>query len=153
MQGLKAKQLSPSCAPVAAPRPTVVAAHGKRGCLVAASSRRRAVTCFAKSGGAGVIDNPTSTTPTYEKGTENIYKKPPIYNVLLHNDNYNRREYVVKALLKVVQGLKVDDAVNIMQEAHNAGLALVICAPQEDAERYCEGLRLNGLTSTIEPGK
>jgi hypothetical protein len=42
-------------------------------------------------------------------------KKPPIYKVLLHNDNFNRREYVVKVLLKVVDGLGVDDAVNVMQ--------------------------------------
>ena len=26
-----------------------------------------------------------------------------------------------------------------------------MACPQEDAERYCEGLRLNGLISTIEP--
>lgn len=37
------------------------------------------------------------------------------------------------------------------QEAHEQGLALVVACPQEDAERYCEGLRLNGLTSSIEP--
>jgi ATP-dependent Clp protease adaptor protein ClpS len=34
---------------------------------------------------------------------------------MLHNDNYNRREYVVKILLKTVEGLTVDDAVNVMQ--------------------------------------
>jgi hypothetical protein len=42
-------------------------------------------------------------------------RKPPIYKVLLHNDNYNRREYVVKVLLKIVEGMTVDDAVNVMQ--------------------------------------
>ena len=31
------------------------------------------------------------------------------------NDTYNRREYVVKVLLKVVNGLTKDDAVNVMQ--------------------------------------
>lgn len=72
---------------------------------------------------------------------------------MLHNDNYNRREYVVKILLKVVQGITVDDAVVAMQEAHDTGVAFVIACPQEDAELYCEGLRLNGLTSTIEPGR
>lgn len=35
--------------------------------------------------------------------------------VLLHNDNYNRREYVVRVLLKVVEGFTVDEAVNCMQ--------------------------------------
>jgi ATP-dependent Clp protease adaptor protein ClpS len=33
---------------------------------------------------------------------------------MLHNDNYNRREYVVKVLLKVVKGMTVDDAVQAM---------------------------------------
>lgn len=36
-----------------------------------------------------------------------------------------RREYVVQVLMKVVEGTTVDDAVNIMQEAHVNGLALV----------------------------
>jgi ATP-dependent Clp protease adaptor protein ClpS len=70
---------------------------------------------------------------------------------MLHNDNYNRREYVVQVLLKVVDGTTVDDAVNIMQEAHINGLAMVTQCSQDKAEEYCENLRLNGLISTIEP--
>ena len=31
------------------------------------------------------------------------------------------------------------------------GLACVIACAQEDAERYCEGLRTNGLISSTEP--
>ena len=42
-------------------------------------------------------------------------KKPPIYRVMLHNDSFNRREYVVSVLLKVVDGLAMDEAVNVMQ--------------------------------------
>jgi hypothetical protein len=37
------------------------------------------------------------------------------------------------------------------QEAHTNGIACLVSCPQEDAERYCEGLRMNGLISTIEP--
>jgi len=70
----------------------------------------------------------------------------------LHNDNYNRREYVVKILLKIVEGMTVDDAVNVMQEAHESGIALVVACAQDKAENYVEGLRLNGLISTMEPG-
>jgi ATP-dependent Clp protease adaptor protein ClpS len=109
--------------------------------------------CQAKSG--GVIDAPTSDTSTYqilEKGTSGEYKRPPIYKLMLHNDNYNRREYVVKVMLKIVEGLTVEDAVNVMNEAHEEGVAMVLACPQEEAERYCEGLRLNGLSSSIEPG-
>ena len=42
-------------------------------------------------------------------------KKPRFYKVMLHNDSVNRREYVVRVLLKVVKGLTVEDAVNVMQ--------------------------------------
>ena len=34
---------------------------------------------------------------------------------MLHNDNFNRREYVVQVLMKVIPGMTVDDAVNVMQ--------------------------------------
>ncbi|KXZ41318.1 hypothetical protein GPECTOR_557g576 [Gonium pectorale] len=108
-------------------------------------------TCVrARAGGAGVIDSPVITSQP-EQGTERVYKRPPIYKVFLHNDNYNKREYVVNVLLKVVKEITMDDAVTVMQEAHETGVALVVACPQENAERYCEGLRLNGLTCTIEP--
>ncbi len=38
-----------------------------------------------------------------------------------------------------------------MQEAHQNGMACVIECAQEDAERYCEGLRGNGLIASVEP--
>merc|ERR1711963_605152 len=94
--------------------------------------------------GGNVIDKPT-TLPGQDFQKQSKKRKPPIYKVLLHNDNNNRREYVVKVLLKVVDGMTVDDAVNVMNEAHINGLALVISCAQNDAERYCNGLRSNGL--------
>lgn len=101
--------------------------------------------------GAGVIDRPTTAKPgIYEKGTTKR-KKPPIYRVMLHNDSFNRREYVVSVILKVVDGYTVDEAVNVMQEAHINGLACVISCSQDEAEKYCEGLRSNGLISSLEP--
>eukprot|EP00198_Chlamydomonas_reinhardtii_P002468 XP_001691804.1 clp protease adaptor protein [Chlamydomonas reinhardtii] len=114
----------------------------------APQTTRTFVVTWAKG---GVMDAPT-TTQQPASGVERSQKRPPIYKVLLHNDNYNKREYVVKVLLKVVEQITVDDAVTCMQEAHETGVALVVACPQDNAERYCEGLRLNGLTSTIEPG-
>lgn len=38
-----------------------------------------------------------------------------MYKVFLHNDTYNKREYVVKVLLKVIDTMTVDDAVVVMQ--------------------------------------
>jgi len=85
-----------------------------------------------------------------DKSNESKTKKPPTYKVLLHNDSHNRREYVVKVLISVVKTLTVDDAVVAMQEAHEKGMSILVTCPQEDAERYCEGLRGNGLTATIQ---
>jgi ATP-dependent Clp protease adaptor protein ClpS len=100
--------------------------------------------------GGGVAERPAlkpSLTPS--KVGDRARSSP--YRVLLHNDDVNRREAVVSVLMKVVDGLTVDDAVNVMNEAHTHGTACVIVCGQPDAERYCEGLRGNGLISSIEP--
>lgn len=78
-------------------------------------------------------------------------KLAPRYRVLLHNDEFNSMEYVVECLVKTVPGLTAPQAVDIMMQAHNAGVALVITCELEHAEFYCESLRSLGLTSTIEP--
>ncbi|CAA0806475.1 Ribosomal protein L12/ ATP-dependent Clp protease adaptor protein ClpS family protein [Striga hermonthica] len=80
-------------------------------------------------------------------------KMSPPYRVLLHNDDTNKREYVVQVLMKVIDGMTVDNAVNIMQEAHFNGMSVVIVCGQEDAEEYCMQLRGNGLLSSIEPAE
>ncbi|MFE4107435.1 ATP-dependent Clp protease adapter ClpS [Almyronema epifaneia] len=78
-------------------------------------------------------------------------KLAPRYRVLLHNDDYNSMEHVVEALMKTVSSLTMPQAVDIMMQAHTKGVALVITCALEHAEFYCEGLRGQGLTSTIEP--
>lgn len=78
-------------------------------------------------------------------------KLAPRYRVLLHNDDFNSMEYVVEVLLKTVSSLTEPQAVSIMMEAHNNGIALVIVCALEHAEFYCENLKNYGLTSTIEP--
>lgn len=80
-----------------------------------------------------------------------LRQNPPLYRVLLHNDAMNRREYVVQALMKVVDGLSMEDAIHVMQEAHHNDIALVTVVAQNLAEEYVTGLRRNGLTSTLEP--
>lgn len=91
-----------------------------------------------------VLTKPTSSTST-------VRKPAPRYRVLLHNDDVNSMEYVTQTLMKTVAGLTPAQAVNIMMEAHNNGMALVITCALEHAEFYCETLQNHGLTSTIEP--
>lgn len=105
--------------------------------------------------GGGVLDKPVieKTTPGRESEFDlrKSRKMAPPYRVMLHNDNYNKREYVVQVLMKVIPGMSVDNAVNIMQEAHINGLSVVIVCAQADAEEHCTQLRGNGLLSSIEP--
>ncbi|KAI5074804.1 hypothetical protein GOP47_0010765 [Adiantum capillus-veneris] len=110
---------------------------------------------FPGGPGGGVLDRPITerTTPGRESEFDlrKVRKMSPPYRVLLHNDNYNKREYVVQVLMKVIPGMTLDNAVNIMQEAHHNGLAVVIICGQVDAEDHCTQLRGNGLLSSIEP--
>jgi ATP-dependent Clp protease adaptor protein ClpS len=77
-------------------------------------------------------------------------QRPPMYRVLLHNDDHNERNYVVKVIVKVV-GLAPQDAFRVMDETDSSGCSEVIVCAQEEAEEYCDGLRKHGLTSSIEP--
>ncbi|KAF2321458.1 hypothetical protein GH714_041053 [Hevea brasiliensis] len=105
--------------------------------------------------GGGLLERPIieKTTPGRESEFDlrRSRKTAPPYRVILHNDNYNKREYVVQVLMKVIPGMTLDNAVNIMQEAHYNGLSVVIICAQADAEEHCMQLRGNGLLSSIEP--
>ncbi|YAI82460.1 MAG: ATP-dependent Clp protease adapter ClpS [cyanobacterium endosymbiont of Rhopalodia sterrenbergii] len=80
-----------------------------------------------------------------------IRNPAPRYRVLLHNDDFNSMEYVVQTLTQTVAGMTQAQAVGIMMEAHNNGIALIITCALEHAEFYCETLKNHRLTSTIEP--
>ncbi len=100
---------------------------------------------------SGGIEALTGTSIETIEKRSTVRKLAPRYRVLLHNDDFNPMEHVVQALMKTVPSLTQPQAVNIMMEAHTNGIALVITCALEHAEFYCESLKLNGLTSTIEP--
>ncbi len=83
--------------------------------------------------------------------TETLRRLLPPYAVILHNDDVNEMLYVVHALLESVPELSVEQATEIMLEAHHNGRAQVIVCPNERAELYRERLERHGLTATIEP--
>src|SRR4051794_26658685 len=73
------------------------------------------------------------------------------YAVILHNDDVNSMDHVVRSLLRSVPGIGIGKAVKIMLEAHNSGRAVVIVCPLEPAELYRDRLESCRLTATIEP--
>ena len=78
------------------------------------------------SGGTGTV------TETRTKPKEKL-KRPPLYRVLLHNDNYTTRDFVV-AVLKEVFHKTESDAVRIMLHVHYNGIGVAGVYPYEVAE-------------------
>lgn len=91
------------------------------------------------------------TLPGVEFDEEVLRKFLPPYRVMLHNDDHNAMDHVVRSLLRSVPSLTIEDAAEIMLVAHNHGQASVIECPKEAAEHYRDRLESCGLTATIEP--
>ncbi|WP_322795090.1 ATP-dependent Clp protease adaptor ClpS [Tepidiforma sp.] len=90
-------------------------------------------------------------TPTVELDPEVIERLLPPYRVVLHNDDHNTMDYVVRTLRRCVPSLTLEEAAEIMLTAHLRGRATVIECPKEAAEHYRHCLEAAGLTATIEP--
>ncbi len=88
---------------------------------------------------------PTSATQTgTDIDVERLQHLLPPWRVILHNDDHNSMEHVVRSLRKCVQSLSESDAEAVMLEAHTAGKAVVIECPKEAAEHYRAGLESCG---------
>ncbi len=59
--------------------------------------------------------------------------KPPLYQVLLHNDDYTTMEFVVQILMEVFHRPHVE-AVQIMLHVHRRGIGVAGVYPYEVAE-------------------
>lgn len=62
---------------------------------------------------------PAHRTPPLWRRRYARHMQPPNFRVLLHNDTVNRSDYVVRVLVKVVDGLTEDTASGIMQVRHS----------------------------------
>ncbi len=98
-------------------------------------------------GGAGVA---------VQKKTEKKLAKPPMYKVVLHNDDYTPREFVV-LVLQAVFHRSENEATAIMLTAHNTGFAVAGVYTYEIAESKCAEVKALAqqaqfpLLSTVEP--
>ena len=62
---------------------------------------------------------------------------PPMYKVLLHNDDYTTMEFVVDILVRVF-GKSLEKATQIMLNVHNKGKEVCGIYPREVAETKVE---------------
>jgi ATP-dependent Clp protease adaptor protein ClpS len=98
---------------------------------------------------SAILASSTETAP--REKTKRRVTHEPLYKVILHNDDYTPMDHVVVALRKVIPRMSLPRAVSIMIEAHTKGKAVVTKCHKELAELYRDGLKDEGLTSTIEP--
>ena len=77
-------------------------------------------------------------------------KKLPPFKVLLHNDDVNTFDHVIKSILRLTT-LEAEEAVLKTLEAHEAGVALLLVTHQERAELYVEQFASLSVTVTMEP--
>lgn len=65
--------------------------------------------------------------------TEKKLKRPRLFKVLMHNDDYTTREFVVE-VLKTVFNKSEADSIQIMLHVHNNGVGVAGVYPREVAE-------------------
>jgi ATP-dependent Clp protease adaptor protein ClpS len=88
--------------------------------------------------------------------TDKKLQHPPLYRVLLHNDDYTTREFVVWVLQTVFHRNEIE-AVQIMLHVHNNGVGIAGVYPYDVAEakvrKVTELAEQNEfpLLSTLEP--
>ena len=81
-------------------------------------------------GGTGTLTRPVTEKDT---ATKRKLERPPLYEVLLHNDDYTTQEFVVYVLMKYFQH-DVSTAKNIMLHVHTKGIGIAGVYPFEIAE-------------------
>ena len=100
-----------------------------------------------EQGGASVAPAKPERRPT----PKNRPAKPlPPWKVLLHNDDVNTMDAVVRTVHELTP-LNKHAAELCVLEADKTGVALVLVAHRERAELYQEQFTSCGLTVTIEP--
>jgi ATP-dependent Clp protease adaptor protein ClpS len=93
-----------------------------------------------------------NTSPREEGGTQTLERekleRPPLYEVLLHNDDYTTQEFVVYVLMKFFRKNR-QDATQIMLHVHHKGIGVCGVYPHDTAEtkvvQVTECARENGM--------
>ncbi len=65
--------------------------------------------------------------------TEKKVTEPPMYKVLLHNDDYTPREFAVEILVSIF-AKSMQDAIQLMWHVHKNGIGLIEIYTYEVAE-------------------
>jgi ATP-dependent Clp protease adaptor protein ClpS len=94
-----------------------------------------------------MVSPAVSDRPTTGAGAKT--RLEDMYQVILHNDDKNTVEHVVRCLMRVF-GHNGPLAVKIMMEAHERGKAVAEVEAESEAKRHRDQLQSFGLSATVE---
>ncbi len=86
------------------------------------------------------VVKPDSEELVTSKPTEDL-KEPPVYKVLLHNDDYTTMEFVVEILMNVFNKA-IEEATRIMLNVHQQGIGVCGAYSYEVAETKVDTVHL-----------
>ena len=87
----------------------------------------------------GSIDQETNSKVSAKSRRK--VSEPPMYKVLLHNDDYTTMEFVIEILMVIFKKPQ-EDAVRIMLNVHREGVGICGVYPFETAETKVESVHL-----------
>ncbi len=76
-----------------------------------------------------------------QEDTDTLLREPPLYKVLLHNDNYTTMDFVVMILSKIFHKNQ-EAAEKIMLQVHKSGKGLCGIYTKEIAETKVEHVKI-----------
>jgi ATP-dependent Clp protease adaptor protein ClpS len=79
------------------------------------------------------MSGPTKTTVKPRNAVKTKTERPPLYKVILINDDYTPREFVVM-VLKAVFRMNEDQAYRVMMTAHQRGVCVIAVFTRDVAE-------------------
>src|SRR5918911_1544567 len=75
----------------------------------------------------------------------------PPYKVVVHNNDYNTFEEVIRILVRAVPGMTRERATALAFEIDQTGAAVPYVGPKEHAEAVATVIRTIGIRVTVEP--
>jgi ATP-dependent Clp protease adaptor protein ClpS len=79
-----------------------------------------------------------------------LLQRLPPYKVVVHDNDFNTFDEVIKILMKAVPGITYEQAVAYTYEIHTTGAAVPYTGPKERAEAVAAVIRTIGIKVTVE---
>src|SRR6478609_7129593 len=89
-------------------------------------------------------------TPARDFDPDLLSRLLPPYKVVVHNNDYNTFDEVIRILVKAVPGMSFERATALAVEIDSAGAAVPYVGPKEHAEAVAAVIRTIGIKVTVE---